>query len=99
MMLRSAFTIAVICGSTLGAAAQRLDTTQMNCGQARKVVATQGAAVLGSGPGIYDRYVNSDQFCMLGEVARQAFAPTRDNAWCPVGYRCETRDNTRFFDD
>ena len=81
------------------ASAQRLDTTRMTCGQARAVVASQGAAVLSSGPNIYDRYVASRSFCSVGETTQPAFVATRDSAACPVGGVCYTPDRHRIFEE
>lgn len=75
--------------------AQRLDTTQMTCNQARSVVARDGAQVLASGPLLYDRYVSSARFCSYGEIAQPAFAPTRDTPTCPVGNLCKTPERDR----
>lgn len=85
--------------SAASAQAQRLDTTQMSCDQARATVARAGAVVLNSGPHIYDRYVSDRRFCSFGDVTELAFAPTRDTAMCPVGDLCKTPGSRRIFDD
>lgn len=96
MRLAIAFVALLAAGA---AQAQRLDTTQMSCAQARATVARAGAIVLNSGPHIYDRYVSDRRFCSFGEVTELAFAPTRDTAMCPVGDLCKTPESRRVFDD
>ncbi|MDB5572766.1 MAG: hypothetical protein JWN93_3949 [Hyphomicrobiales bacterium] len=74
----------------------RPDTTHMSCAQARGLVATRGAVVLGTGPSLYDRYVEHRGFCTPSEELRPAFVRSGDSPQCFVGYRCEeviNRDN------
>jgi hypothetical protein len=63
-------------------------TSRMSCGQARGIVAAQGAVVLNTSPLAYDRYVGSAGSCGLGERTEPAWVPTADNPQCPIGYRC-----------
>ena len=44
---------------------------------------------MSTGPHAYDRFVASPRFCGLGEYAEPAAAPTRDTAYCRLGYTCE----------
>jgi hypothetical protein len=62
----------------------------MTCAQARRIVASQGAAVLRTGPATYDRYVRDGSFCALQETARPAWVRTADVAQCPVGGVCRS---------
>ncbi|GJD33355.1 hypothetical protein QO012_000971 [Methylobacterium aerolatum] len=72
-----------------GALAQgRPSTVAMSCVQATRLVAGQGAIVLGTGGQTYDRFVRDRSFCEPTEIARRAFRPTRDNPQCLVGYTC-----------
>lgn len=66
----------------------RPDTTTMSCNAAASLVNTRGAVVLGSGPSIYDRYVEDRGFCQIDEDTEPAFVPTADNRQCFVGYHC-----------
>lgn len=66
----------------------RPSTTTMSCAQASRLVASQGAIVLGTGGPTYDRFVRDRSFCEPTESARRAFRPTRDNGACLVGYTC-----------
>ena len=75
--------------SVLPAAAQsRPDSLSMSCDQARAFLRSRGAAVIGTGPHIYDRYVSDQRFCPITEGPRPAWIRTRDTAQCPVGFTC-----------
>src|SRR5262245_51485428 len=93
--MRSLIVAASLLATLAAAEAQRLDSTRMSCGQARALVESRGAVVLGSGPHVYDRYVSGSRFCEAGEVARASWAPTADNAYCPIGNLCQTPENNR----
>jgi len=60
----------------------------MTCDQARGLVFSRGAIVLGTGTYTYDRYVSDRRFCERSEMTEPAFVPTRDTPQCPVGYVC-----------
>ncbi|MGU3537019.1 hypothetical protein [Methylobacterium sp. A54F] len=81
------------------AMAQRPSTTAMSCGQARSAVMRAGAVVLGTGGQTYDRFVRDRNFCEATEIARTAFAPTRDNLRCFVGYTCYEPSRNDWFGD
>lgn len=66
----------------------RPSTVAMSCAQASRLVASQGAIVLGTGGQTYDRFVRDRSFCEPTEIARRAFRPTRDAAACLIGYTC-----------
>lgn len=71
-----------------GAEAQRASTTGLTCPQARGLVARAGGIVLGTGGQTYDRFVRDRSFCTVTEVAKTAFAPTRTDPQCFIGYTC-----------
>lgn len=73
----------------VAAAQGRPSTVNMSCAQARGIVASAGAVVLGTGGGTYDRFVNSRAFCTPSERTEPAWVPTRDSGQCFIGYRCE----------
>jgi hypothetical protein len=80
-----------VAGFVTGASAQSGSTTlAMTCAQARGIVASQGAAVLRTGPATYDRYVRDGNFCAFQETARPAWVRTADVAQCPVGGVCRS---------
>ncbi|MBF9233018.1 hypothetical protein [Microvirga alba] len=70
--------------------AQQASTLTMTCEEAAHMVASEGAAVLSTGPGTYDRYVSSLNSCELDQVLEPAWVPTANSAQCPVGYRCRS---------
>jgi len=72
-------------------APQRGNATAMSCQAVKAFIQSNGAALLSTGGGSYDRYVRDQSFCYSGQVGRTAFAPTRDNPHCFVGYTCEER--------
>jgi hypothetical protein len=93
--MRSLLIAVALLSGVAAAEAQRLDSMRMSCDKARAIVASRGAVILGSGPHVYDRFVSGSRFCEVGEVARASWAPTADNAYCPVGNLCQTPENNR----
>ena len=82
-----------------GATAQgRPSTTAMSCAQARALVGSRGAIVLGTGGQTYDRFVRDRRFCEVTEATQQAFVPTRDTPQCLVGFRCFEPSREDFFE-
>ena len=72
------------------AAAQgRPSTTSMSCAQAQATVRNAGAIVLGMGPDLIERFVISRAYCTPSERTKPAWAPTRDDRQCFIGFRCE----------
>jgi hypothetical protein len=51
-------------------------------------VVRSGAIVLGTGGPTYDRFVRDRNFCEPTEFTRAAFAPTRTDPRCFIGYTC-----------
>ena len=72
----------------------RPSTTTMSCAQAAATVAKAGAIVLTTGDFTYERFVATTTFCLGGETAERAVAPTTDSPSCSVGYVCKPRDDT-----
>jgi hypothetical protein len=68
----------------------RPSTLSMSCSQAQNLVARRGAVVLSTGRYTYDRFVAGAGYCLHGEYADSAWAPTRDTSHCPLGYTCKT---------
>lgn len=71
------------------AAFARPDSTSMTCAEAKNLVASHGAIVIGTGPNLYDRYVAHQGYCTTGEFAEPAWIKTSDMDQCMVGYTCE----------
>ena len=88
-MKRTLAVVAILAlGSTAALAQGRMSTTNMTCAQARGMVATHGAIVLGTGGATYERFVRDSSFCQRLETAQTAYARTADVAQCPVGGSC-----------
>ncbi len=88
-MSRVGYFAAAIIVLSASLAEARSSTLGMSCNQAIALVASRGAIVLSTGRNTYDRFVAGDRFCLPGEYAYRAWAPTRDGN-CPVGYTCKT---------
>jgi hypothetical protein len=74
------------------AAAQtsRPDSLSLSCEQVQASIASKGAAIIGTGPYVYDRFVSDARFCASTQYARQDFIRTRNNPSCLV-YVCRER--------
>ncbi|MBB4039948.1 hypothetical protein GGR34_001595 [Microvirga flocculans] len=96
-MRRVSFVLAMAMSASGAYAQSRPMTPGMTCNQARNLVLSRGAIVLGTGTYTYDRYVRDQRFCEINETIEPALVPTRDTPQCLVGYRC--RDADFLFDD
>jgi hypothetical protein len=96
-MKRIVLVLSVLASASSVQAQTRPQTPGMTCDQARGIVFSRGAIVLGTGGFTYDRFVRDSSFCEINETTEPAVVPTRDTPQCPVGYRC--RDTDYFFDD
>ncbi|HEV2571858.1 hypothetical protein [Methylocella sp. CPCC 101449] len=91
-MKRIILTAAVILTTSTALMAQgRPDSLMMTCAQAAGLVRSNGAAVVGSGPSLYDRYVSSRAYCTPMQYIDPAWVPTRDVQACNIGYLCRER--------
>ncbi len=63
-------------------------TLSMSCARAAKLVAESRGIVLRTGEFTYDRYVNSLQFCDMGDSLKPEWVPTQDSPQCFIGYTC-----------
>lgn len=88
-MKRLALSLLIATAATTASAQPRASTVNMSCGQARRIVATHGAAVLGTGGYTYDRFVADRRFCQPTETTEPAWVPAGDTPQCFVGYRCK----------
>jgi hypothetical protein len=97
-MLRAAVIVATIAVASAALSQSRPSTLAMSCRGAVTFVRSQGAVVLDTGPGTYDRFVAGPAQCVRGEYTAPAWVPTRDTAQCFIGYRCRSgpaRQNER----
>ncbi|QTL01680.1 hypothetical protein J5J86_12715 [Aquabacter sp. L1I39] len=71
------------------AAAQGMpQTLDMTCSEAQALVNRTGAAVLATGPNVFNRYVKDLAFCPEAMVTKPAWLQTKDMQQCPIGYTC-----------
>lgn len=94
-LAQSAALGAALAAISCGAALARPDSLTMTCAAAARLVAANGAIVMGTGPNIFDRYVISVRYCSGFEQLKPEWIKTKDNPQCFVGYTCyvPTRDN------
>ncbi len=92
--LIAAFCLAVpLAAMSLPAEAQsRPLTRNMTCAAAQQLVSREGGIVLNTDQYIYDRYVSDMRFCPDRQATKPAWAPTRDNPQCFIGYTCVEAD-------
>ncbi|MEI9411647.1 hypothetical protein [Mesorhizobium salmacidum] len=82
-------------------AISRYEPMRLSCGKVQSTITRQGAVILRyqstrvPGLPLYDRYVQSQQFCTMGEVRTRAYVLTADTKSCPV-YICKRPDSERF---
>jgi len=97
-MLRLFLTL-VLAFLSCAAMAARPSTLDMTCSQARNFVESRGAVVMTTGRFTFERFVAHAGHCMWDEYADWAWAPTRDDPQCRVGYFCRYRspDDDFFF--
>lgn len=97
-MKRAAWTLAMIVAAGGAGAQQRPSTPDLSCAQARQIVSSQGAAVLGTGGNTYDRFVRDQSACQIDEYTDPALVPSRDVPQCFVGYICRSGPRNEFGD-
>lgn len=72
-----------------GAMAQGMpQTLDMTCKEAQAIINNSGAAVLATGPNVFNRYVKDLAFCPEAMVTKPAWLQTKDMQQCPIGYTC-----------
>lgn len=64
------------------------NTLNMTCAEATATVNRTGAAVLATGPNIFNRYVQDVGLCTGAQVAQPQWVQTRDEQRCPIGAIC-----------
>ncbi len=89
-MRRNLLTLILAQTVTMASAQSGPTTLAMSCNQVRRMVASQGAVVLHTGPTTYDRFVRDSSFCLRPNVAQVTWVRTADAAQCPVSVCRET---------
>lgn len=67
------------------------NSLNMSCASAQALVNSRGAAVIATGPNIFDRYVSGVRYCDVTQIVRPEWIATADNPKCFVGYKCRDR--------
>ena len=86
-LLAASFVVAAASSAALAQA--RPFSPGLRCGDVANLVSLNGARVITTGDGTYDRYVAAQRYCTRGETTKPAWIPTADNPQCFVGYTCE----------
>lgn len=63
-------------------------TLDMTCSEAQAIVNRTGAAVLATGPNVFNRYVKDVAFCPEGNVTKPAWVKSKDVEQCAIGSTC-----------
>lgn len=93
-LMAGALAAAAVCVPLSAFAQEGLpQTLDMSCSQAQSLVYHNGAAVLATGPLVFNRYVTGMNYCALGDVTRLTWVRTHDASLCPVGYVCHEPSN------
>lgn len=61
----------------------------MSCAAVQGIVQSRGAAVIWTGPNIFDRYVAGQAQCQNDQYPVPAWIATQDQQQCLVGNRCK----------
>ena len=93
-----------VCMTGAAAEAQaisRYDPTHMSCDRVQGTIARQGAVILRyqstrvPGLPLFNRYVQSAQYCNPNEIRSRAYVPSADTKSCPV-YICKQVEHDHF---
>jgi len=79
----------LVAGTTLAGA--HPNSLAMSCASTRSLVQQTGAAVIATGPNLYDRFVTDAGYCSKTQKAEPAWLATADEPQCLVGRRCVER--------
>jgi ABC-type sugar transport system substrate-binding protein len=89
---RFAMTLTLVLGTsllaTMASAQEGQNLRTMQCAAAKALVNSKGAAILNSGPDVFNRYVKDAAFCLEDMYLQGAWVRTQDSKSCFVGYTC-----------
>ncbi len=96
-MKKIALTLSVLGLVSAASVAQAalVNTSDLTSSQAKSLVQDNGAIVLSTAPGIYDRYVANASFCAADEETQRAYVVTKDSNHSLIGYTCVIDNNER----
>lgn len=60
----------------------------MTCAQTKAIIQSKGAALINSGPDVFNRYVKDAAYCLEDQYLQPAWVRTLDNKACFIGYYC-----------
>lgn len=83
-------TASLTAAATPAFAQAQVQASQETCANLQNLVQRQGRVVIGTGPYLYDTYVNN---CPPRASQVPAYLSTRDNPQCFVGYSCGQGNN------
>lgn len=83
-------TASLMAATTPAFAQAQVQASQETCANLKNLVQRQGRVVIGTGPYLYDTYVNN---CPPRASQVPAYLSTRDNPQCFVGYTCGQGNN------
>jgi hypothetical protein len=86
-IMKSVLVLAALLAS---GSAHAYSSLKHSCVEVHVAVLNNGAMIIHTGHGTYDRYVSGSSYCPAGLFARNAWVPTADNNACFVGYTCES---------
>ncbi len=78
---------------TMALAQEGPNVRTMTCAAAKALVNSKGAAILNSGPNVFNRYVKDAAFCLEDMYLQGAWVRTQDNPSCFIGYTCTDQRN------
>lgn len=89
-LFTSIIAITISLAVSVPVAVARVNTTNLNCSQAKDLVSSRGAIVLDTSRNAFDRYVANRSFCPVGDHTIRAYVPTRNKKSCWIGYTCSS---------
>ena len=79
---------AALLASGSAAGEERVSGPAMPCAKLAGLVQARGAAVISTGPHMYERLVRDQGFCKHEMTTAPAYLPSADARLCFAGYRC-----------
>ena len=90
-MKKLMLSILLVSASSLANA--KIDSLKVSCKNLQSVVSTEGSVLIGTGPYIYDVFVEHAGYCAPGQTTEPAWIEAKDTNQCFVGYTCKQKDS------